>query len=325
MPQLGAPLHWAIFVAVLVFVLALDLGVFGRQARVVPLRQAVAWTLFCVSLACGFATWLWIGFGTRPALEFVAGYLVEYALSVDNLFVFLVVFTFFAVPAAFQRRALFWGILGAILLRGVFILAGTALIARFHWTIYLFGAFLVWTGLKLLVAGEEVVEIETNPALRLARRFLSVTAEYHGERFFVRLDGRRLATPLFLVLVVIDLVDVVFAVDSIPAVFGVTRDPYLVFTSNMFAILGLRALYFLLADFMNRFHYLKFGLGLVLAFVGAKMIASAWVEIPIGGSLAVIVALLGGSVAVSWLAPPTARPESAQKSAAKSQSPSNSR
>jgi len=303
MSPIGTPAHWAVFLAVFLSVLVLDIVVFGRRTREVPVRQAALWTLLCVSLALAFDGWLWWNFGPGPALEFLAGYLIEYALSVDNLFVFLVIFTFFAVPARYQRRALFWGIVGAIMLRGAFILAGTALITRFHWTIYIFGAFLLWTGVKLLFAGGESFAVETNPAVRIARRFMPVTGEYHGERFFVRLDGRLLATPLFLVLVVIDIVDVIFAVDSIPAVFGVTSHPFLVFTSNMFAILGLRALYFLLADFMDRFHYLKYGLGLVLAFVGAKMIAEAWIEIPVGISLGVIVFLLGGSVAASFLFP----------------------
>jgi tellurite resistance protein TerC len=304
--SVGTPFLWSVFLAAFASVLALDL-VFFRGARTVPMPKAAAWTAFCVSLALAFDGWIWWSFGSRPGLEFLTGYLVEYALSVDNLFVFLVIFSFFSVPPQYQRRALFWGILGAIVLRGAFIVAGTALIHRFHWMIYVFGAFLVWTGVKLLYAGDESFEVETNPAVRLARRFLPVTGRYHAEKFFVRIDGRWMATPLFLVLVVIDIVDVVFAVDSIPAVFGVTKDPFLVFTSNMFAILGLRALYFLLADFMNRFHYLKYGLGLVLAFVGAKMIAAAWVDIPVGISLGVIVLLLGGSVAASFLFPPAPR------------------
>ena len=311
MPEtIGTPLFWTLFLAIVGAILALDLGVFHREAKVVGPRRALLWTLFCVSLAALFAAWLFWRFGARIGLEFVTGYLIEYALSVDNLFVFLVIFNFFAVPPQFQRRALFWGILGAVVLRGAFILAGTALVARFEWTLYLFGAFLVWTGIKLIGAGEEAISIETNPAVRLARRFLPVTSAYHGEKFFVRIDGRLLATPLFLVLVVIDVVDVVFAVDSIPAVFGVTHDPFLVFTSNMFAILGLRALYFLLADFMDRFHYLKYGLGLVLAFVGTKMLIAGFYHVPIGLSLGVIVLLLGGSVVASFLFPPSKGAES---------------
>ena len=325
MPTLGSPDHWIVFAALLVGVLTVDLLIFGRRKSSIPLRQAAAWTLFCVSLAFGFAVWLWYGHGSQPALEFVAGYLIEYALSVDNLFVFLVIFTYFSVPPAYQRRALFWGILGAILLRGLFILAGTALIQNFRWTIFVFGVFLVWTGFKLLFMGEKVVSLESNSAVRLARRFLPMAPDFHEERFFVRVDGKLLATPLLLVLLVIELTDVVFAVDSIPAVFGITSDPYLVFTSNMFAILGLRALYFLLADFMSRFHSLKLGLGLVLAFVGLKMVASRWFHVPIGWSLTVIVTLIGGAVVLSWLAPPRDAGGADQESAAKSTSESNSR
>jgi tellurite resistance protein TerC len=306
---IATPAYWTYFFVFVSAILILDLAVFGRKAHVVSTRQSALWTLVCISLAGVFSAWLFWKFGAKVGLEFVTGYLIEYALSVDNLFVFLVIFNFFAVPPQFQRRTLFWGILGAVLLRGAFILAGTALVSRFEWTLYLFGAFLVWTGVKLLSAGGEAFEIETNPAVRLARRFLPVTSAYHGEKFFVRVDGRLLATPLFLVLVVIDVVDVVFAVDSIPAVFGVTHDPFLVFTSNMFAILGLRALYFLLADFMDRFHYLKYGLGLVLAFVGLKMLVAGWYHVPIGLSLGVIVLLLGGSVAASFLFPPMPPPD----------------
>jgi tellurite resistance protein TerC len=330
-PTLGTPSHWTVFTVLLAGVLIVDLILFGRRKTAIPLRHAAAWTAFCVSLAFGFAGWLAWGHGSQPALEFVAGYLIEYALSVDNLFVFLVIFTYFSVPPAFQRRALFWGILGAICLRGLFILAGTALIQNFRWSIYLFGAFLVYTGFKLLFVGDEMVSLDSNRAVKLARRFLPVAPDYHEERFFVRLDGRLMATPLLLVLVVIELTDVVFAVDSIPAVFGITQDPYLVFTSNMFAILGLRALYFLLSDFMGRFHYLKFGLGLVLAFVGLKMVVSGWYHVPIGISLGVIVLLLGGSVALSLLRPPAAPAAPgegagpAQESAAKSASESSNR
>ncbi len=288
-------------------ILALDLGVFNRKAHVVKPREAALWTLICVSLAGVFAAWLFWKFGARIGLEFVTGYLIEYALSVDNLFVFLVIFSYFGVPGEYQHRVLFWGIVGALLLRAVFILVGAALLTKFHWMIYLFGAFLLITGVRLLFGVESEVDPEKNPLLRLVRRFLPVTPTYQGQRFLVRIDGKLFATPLFLVLVAIEATDVVFAVDSIPAIFGITRDPFLVFTSNMFAILGLRALYFLLADFMDRFHYLKFGLGLVLAFVGAKMVVSGWYKVPIGLSLGIVVALLAGSVAVSFFFPP--RPE----------------
>jgi tellurite resistance protein TerC len=304
MATIGTPLFWTVFLAGVLAILVLDLGVLNRKAHVVKPREAMLWVGFCVALAALFAGWLFWKFGARVGLEFVTGYLIEYALSVDNLFVFLVVFSYFAVPGEFQHRVLFWGIVGALVLRAVFILAGAALLAKFHWMIYVFGGFLVLTGIKLLFSGEGDVDPEKNPILKLARRFLPVTSSYHGQRFFVIEAGKRYATPLFLVLLVIEATDVVFAVDSIPAIFGVTRDPFLVFTSNIFAILGLRALYFLLADFMGRFHYLKYGLGLVLAFVGFKMVGSAWFKVPIGVSLGVIATLLGGSVAASWLFPP---------------------
>jgi tellurite resistance protein TerC len=313
MPTVGTPLFWTVFLVGVVALLILDLGVLNRKAHVVRPREAALWTVFCVTLAGLFAAWLFWKFGARTGLEFVTGYLIEYALSVDNLFVFLVVFSYFSVPPQFQHRVLFWGIVGALVLRAVFILAGAALLARFQWMIFVFGAFLVFTGVKLLFAGETQIEPEKNPVLRLVRRFLPVTPDYHGQKFLVRIDGRRFATPLLLVLVVIEATDVVFAVDSIPAIFGVTRDPFLVFTSNIFAILGLRSLYFLLADLMNRFHYLPFGLGMVLAFVGVKMVGSPWFHVPIGFSLGVIVLLLGGSVAASFLLPPKPKPEGQEK------------
>ncbi|HEX9800434.1 MAG TPA: TerC family protein [Thermoanaerobaculia bacterium] len=303
MPTIGTPMMWTVFLAGVAAVLAIDLGIVNRKAHVIRAREAALWTLFFVSLSGLFAGWLFWRFGTRIGLEFVTGYLIEYALSVDNLFVFLVVFSYFGVPGALRHRVLFWGILGALVMRAAFILAGTALITRFHWTIYLFGAFLLFTGVRLLVAGETQVDPEKNPMLGLVRRFLPVSSIYHGQRFLVRLDGRTYATPMFLVLVVIEATDVVFAVDSIPAIFGITRDPFIVFTSNIFAILGLRALFFLLADFMGRFHYLGFGLGLVLAFIGVKMLASGIYHVPIGLSLGVIALLLVGSVAASLLFP----------------------
>jgi len=310
---IGTPFLWTAFLVGVGAVLALDLFVVNRKAHVIKAREAALWTLFFVSLAGSFGGWLFWKFGSRVGLEFVTGYLIEYALSVDNLFVFLVVFSYFGVPPELRHRVLFWGILGALVLRAAFILAGTALITRFHWTIYLFGAFLVVTGVKLLFAGDAEIDPEKNPMLRLTRRFLPVTSQYHGQRFFVRLGGALHATPMFLVLIVIEATDVVFAVDSIPAIFGITRDPFLVFTSNIFAILGLRALFFLLADFMDRFHYLGFGLGLVLAFIGVKMLASGWFHVPVGVSLGVIATLLGGSVVASLLVPAKPRPQTAAK------------
>ncbi len=304
MPTIAPPTVWIGFFALCAVVLGLDLFVLNRGSRVISPRIAARNTLFFVTLAAGFAGFIAWRFGGAPALEFTTGYVIEYALSVDNLFVFLVILSYFAVPAEHQHRVLFWGILGAILLRGAFIVAGAALLAKFSWMIFVFGAFLVYTGGKLLFVGDEEIDPAKNPVLLLCQRLLPVTSEFHGERFFVRAAGRLVATPLFLVLVVIDFVDVVFAVDSIPAIFAVTRDPFIVFSSNIFAVLGLRSLYFLLASLMGKFHFLKYGLGLVLAFVGLKMLLAEIWHVPIGWSLGVIAALLGGAVLLSWLRPP---------------------
>ncbi len=304
MPTIAPPLLWTSFLALCAVMLALDLLVLNRGAKVISSRVAARNTLFFVALGALFAGFLAWQYGARPALEFTTGYVIEYALSVDNLFVFLVIFSYFSVPGEYQHRVLFWGILGAIALRGLFIIAGAALLARFSWMIFVFGAFLVYTGVKLLFLGDQEIDPSKNPVLRLCQRFLPVTSEYQGERFFVRRAGRLVATPLLLVLLVIEATDVVFAVDSIPAIFAVTRDPFIVFSSNIFAILGLRSLYFLLANLMGRFHYLKYGLGLVLAYVGLKMLLSQFWHVPIGLSLAVIATILGGAIAASWLFPP---------------------
>ncbi len=309
MHTIASPLLWTTFLSLCGVLLILDLAVLNRGAKVISARAAIRNTLFFVSMGALFAAYLAWEFGSSPALEFVTGYLIEYALSVDNLFVFLVIFTYFSVPAEQQHRVLFWGILGAIILRGIFIIAGAALLAKFAWMIFVFGAFLIYTGVKLLFTGDEAIDPARNPILLLCQRFLPVTSEYHGERFFVRPIGREtgrlVATPLFLVLVVVDVIDVVFAVDSIPAIFAVTRDPFIVFSSNIFAVLGLRSLYFLLANLMGKFHYLKHGLGLVLAFVGLKMLLSEYWHISIGLSLGIILALLGGAILASWLFPPS--------------------
>ena len=306
MNSIANPTLWTAFLVGCVALLALDLLVLNRGEHVITARKALRNTLFFVSIAALFAGYLGFAHGGAPALEFVTGYLIEYALSVDNLFVFLVIFTYFAVPAELQHRVLFWGILGAVVLRGVFIVTGAALLAKFGWMIFVFGAFLVYTGVKLLFAGGDSVDPAKNPMLQFAQRVLRLSPRYHGKQFFVRIDGLLHATPLFLTLIVVELTDVIFAVDSIPAIFAVTRDPFIVFSSNLFAILGLRSLYFLLADMMGKFHYLKYGLGLILSFVGAKMLLSEWWHVPISLSLGVIVFLLGGSVAASWLFPPKA-------------------
>lgn len=300
---IGTPELWAGFIIFILAMLALDLGVFHRRAHEVSTREALAWSLVWIALALLFNAGIYHWFGRERALEFFTGYLIEKALSVDNLFVFLVLFTYFAVPAALRHRVLFWGILGALVMRALFIVAGTALIAAFHWVLYLFGAFLVFTGLKLLAARDEGIEPERNPVLRLIRRVLPSVPEYHGARFVVRRAGRWFATPLLAVLVMIEATDIVFALDSIPAVFAITRDPFIVFTSNIFAVLGLRALFFFLAGMLGRFRYLKVGLGLVLAFVGVKMLLVDLVRVPIALSLGVIACLLGLSVAASMLLP----------------------
>ena len=301
--SIGTPLLWGGFTFFVLAMLALDLGVFHRTAHAVNSREALGWSIFWIALALlfnlGVARW----FGPERGLEFLTGYIIEKALSVDNIFVFLVIFSYFSVPAAYQHRILFWGVLGAIVFRVIFILAGAALLEAFHWVIYLFGGLLVVTGVKILRSRDEQVHPERNPILRLIRRHVTVTPDYHGQRFLVRLDGRLVATPLLIVLAIIETTDIVFAIDSIPAIFAVTRDPFIVYTSNIFAILGLRALFFLLAGIMGRFHYLRIGLGLVLAFVGAKMIASDIVTVSIGISLGVVAALIGGSIVVSLLRP----------------------
>ena len=305
MPQsVGTPLLWAGFSALILVMLALDLGVFHRKAHAVRPREALAWSVVWIGLSLLFNLGLYVWFGRQAGLEFLAGYLIEKSLSVDNIFVFLVIFTYFSVPAEYQHRILFWGILGAVVTRGLFIWAGTVLLQTFHWVEIVFGAFLIYTGIKMLKAGDTEVHPERNPALRLFQRFVPTVTQYSGARFLIRRDGRFYATPLLLVLVVVEATDLVFAVDSIPAIFAVTLDPFIVYTSNIFAILGLRAMYFLLAGAMNKFHYLKVGLGSVLAFVGVKMLIGDYYKIPIGISLAVIGALLGFSILASLLHKP---------------------
>lgn len=301
---IGNPTLYALFIGGVLALLAFDLGIVHRKARAVSVREALAWTVVWVGLSLAFNAWIYFTHGPRPGLEFLTGYVIEYALSVDNIFVFLVVFNYFAVPSLYQHRVLFWGILGAIVLRAIFVAAGTALLVKFHWVIYIFGAFLVFTGFKLLRTGEPEVDPEKNPMVRWFRRVFPITPGYHGEHFLVRLDGKWVATPLLLVLVVVEATDVVFAVDSIPAIFAVTRDPFIVFTSNICAVLGLRSLYFLLAGAMGIFHYLGTGLGVVLMFVGSKMLLSEVYKIPIHISLGVIVGVLLVAILASWLFPP---------------------
>jgi tellurite resistance protein TerC len=299
--SIGTPALWIGFTIFILAMLALDLGVFHRKAHAIRMREALIWSAVWISLALVFNAGVYRWFGPERALEFLTGYLIEKALSVDNLFVFLVLFSYFAVPAPLQHRVLFWGIVGALVMRAGFIFAGAALIQMFHWVIYVFGAFLVFTGIKLLAARETQVHPERNLVLRLFRKVMPSVPQYHGSRFWIKQAGRRYVTPLLSVLVVIEATDIVFAVDSIPAIFAITRDPFIVFTSNIFAILGLRALYFLLAGMIGRFRYLKVGLGLVLVFVGAKMLLTDMIHVPIALSLIVVGGLIGGSVAFSML------------------------
>jgi tellurite resistance protein TerC len=302
---------WIAFNALVLALLALDLGVFNRKAHAVTVREALGWSAVWIALAIGFGLWIGSAMGRQSMLEFYAGYLVEQALSVDNLFVFILIFGYFGIPSELQHRVLFWGIIGALFMRGAMIGAGAVLIAHFHWIIYVFGAFLVFTGAKMAFGGDSEIEPESNPVIRLLRRFLPITTTFHGERFFVRerIDGmaaRLVATPLFVVLALVETTDVVFAVDSIPAIFGVTRNPFLVFTSNVFAILGLRSMYFVLAGVIGKFHLLKYGLALVLVFVGTKMLVSELWPVGIGVSLGVVGALLAGSALLSLVISPKA-------------------
>ena len=293
---------WIGFNIFVLALLALDLGVFHRKAHSVSIKEATTWSLIWVSLAMIFNLGIYFAWGQEKALEFFTGYVIEKSLSVDNLFVFLMIFQYFSTPAEYQHRVLFWGILGALILRAIFIAAGSALLSQFHWMIYVFGGFLVFTGIKMFLQGDEKLDPERNPVVRLFERWVPITREYHGQNFTIRTNGKTRATLLLLVLIVIETTDVIFAVDSIPAIFAVTQDSFIVYTSNVIAILGLRALYFMLAGIMQMFVYLKFGLSLVLCFVGAKMLLADIYKIPIGASLSVIGTILLVSVMASWWA-----------------------
>jgi tellurite resistance protein TerC len=285
-------LHWIAFILFVVLAVALDLGVFHRKTHKITTRGALLWSLAWIALAVTFGLILLYFRGRQPALEFFTGYVVEKALSVDNLFVFLVVFRVFAVKDEYQQRVLGYGILGALLLRGAMIAAGAALIARFGWIMYAFGGFIVLVGVHMLIARRAESDPQKNFLVRYFSSHLRLTKEYRAAKFFVRENGQIFATPLFLVLLVVEITDVTFAVDSIPAIFGITRDPFIVFTSNVFAILGLRALYFLLAAVLEKLKYLKIGLALVLIFVGAKMIAEPWLKISVQLSLGIVIGML---------------------------------
>jgi tellurite resistance protein TerC len=294
------PAVWLGFTGLVLALLVLDLGVLNRRSHVLSFREAITWSAGLVGLALSFGLFILWREGTTPALEYYTGYLIELSLSVDNLFVFILVFQYFGVPAALQPRVLKWGILGAIIMRAIMIFIGALMLERFEWIIFVFGAILLYTGFRMFREQEEHIEPEKNPVVRLARRILPFTGAYAGQHFFVRAaNGRLMATPLLLVLLVIEWTDLVFAIDSIPAIFAVTRDPFLVYSSNIFAILGLRALFFVLAGLMDKFVYLKPGVGLILVFVGIKMIASHWFHIPTTLSLGVIVFTLTAAVLLS--------------------------
>jgi len=306
---------WLGFIGLVSVVLALDLGVFNKEAHRVSSKEALLWTCLWVSLAVGFAGVVWYFYGFEKATEFMTGYLVEESLSVDNLFVFVLVFRHFRVEERYQHRILFWGVLGAVVMRAIFIFSGVALIQKFHWIIYLFGAFLIYSGLKLLFekdGEEETEEVAESMAVRLVKRFFAISKNYDGQKFFTIENGKRVATPLFLVLIVVEITDLIFAVDSIPAVLAVSKDPFIVFTSNIFAIMGLRSLYFLLADVIDKFVFLKKGISFILTFVGVKMLfpeISRWITgesltIPSPISLVVIASVLFLSIVISLLVAP---------------------
>lgn len=307
------PWVWGVFTAAILGILALDLFVFHRKAHEVTVREAFGWCLVWATLGIGFAGFLWFWQGGEAAGEYLAGYLIELSLSMDNVFVFAMLFAYFAVPGAFQHRVLFWGVVGAIVLRGIFIVGGAVLLERFHWAIYAFGLLLLVTGAKMAISRNHEVHPDQNPVLNLFRRLVPMTPTYHGQSFLVREGGRLMATPLLAVLVVVETTDVMFAIDSVPAIFAVTRDPFLVFSSNAFAILGLRNLYFLLAGMMRRFVYLQMGLGVLLVVVGVKMLLSDVYHPPIWASLAAIVTILGISVAASLWATRHGVPEEVEE------------
>lgn len=310
---------WIGFNIFVLAMLAVDLGLFHREAHKVTVKEAAIWSGVWVILSLLFNLGVWHYMGERVALEFLTGYLIEKALSVDNIFVFVIIFTYFKVPDKYQHRVLFWGILGALVMRGAMIGAGALLIARFDWIIYVFGAFLVFTGIKMALQSEHSVHPESNPILRLIRKFFPVSNQYHGSHFLAKEPHpktgkmRTVVTPLLVVLIVVETTDLIFAVDSIPAIFAITKDPFIVYTSNVFAILGLRALYFLLAGVIDKFYYLKYGLAIVLVFVGVKMIVAGWYHLPIGISLGVVALVLAGSVVLSLLKPPPPEAEELKK------------
>ena len=294
---------WVAFNVFVLAMLAVDLGVVHRRAHEVTLKEALLWSGIWISLALLFALGVYFWNGPQPALEFLTGYLIEKSLSVDNIFVFVLIFSYFKVPGRYQHEVLFWGILGALVMRAIFIFAGIALLQRLHWIIYVFGALLILTGIKMAMEKDKELHPDKNPVLKLFRRLVPVTEDYHADHFFVKQSGQYAATPLFIVLLVVETTDVIFAVDSIPAILGITMDPFIVYTSNVFAILGLRALYFALAGVIRLFHYLHYGLSAILVFVGAKMLLADVYKLPVGVALGVIAGILLIAVLASVLRP----------------------
>ena len=305
---MGTPLLWVGFNLFVLLAIALDLGVFHRTVHKVSIREAAFWSVIWIALAVAFGFFVYHWHGSTRGIQYFTGYVIEKALSVDNLFVFLLIFRAFQVDEKVQHRVLEWGIIGALIMRGLMIAAGAALISRFHWIIEVFGVFLIYTGIHMLWRRDKSVHYEKNPVFRFASTHLRVTKEYHGAKFFVRQAGQRFATPLFLVLLVVEVTDVTFAVDSIPAIFGITQDAFIVYTSNVFAILGLRSLYFLLADLLDYLRYLGIGLAIVLMFIGVKMVIEPWWDISEVTSLLVVFGILAVTAALSLLAGPKKKP-----------------
>jgi tellurite resistance protein TerC len=296
---------WIGFNLFVLGMLALDLGVFHRKNHVVSIRESLLWTVVWIALALGFGSWIWHTRGAEAGLKFLTGYVIEKSLSVDNVFVFALLFSYFSVPPVYQHKVLFWGVLSALAMRGTMILLGSALVSQFHWILYLFGAFLIFTGIRMMVSEEKEMHPESNPVVKWFKKRMPVTTDFRGSKFFVTEHGRRSATPLLIVLLIVEISDLIFAVDSIPAIFAITTDPFLVYTSNVFAIMGLRSLYFALSHVIDRFHYLKFGLAIVLSFVGVKMLLghTPW-KIETIPSLIAIGLILAASVIISLLKPP---------------------
>ncbi|MDJ0512170.1 MAG: TerC family protein [Methyloceanibacter sp.] len=306
---MGKPLWmWAIFMTIVVILLALDLGLFHRKSREIGVRESLVLSAFYITIGLGFGAWVWVNVGPTSGKEYLTGFLVEKTLSMDNIFVISLVFTYFGVPRIYQHRVLFWGILGVIVLRGIVIALGAWLVATFHWVLYIFALLLIFTGIKMLLPGDEEPDIEDNPALRVMRRFLRITPKLYGQRFFIRKPDDKTGkivtwvTPLFVAMILIEIVDVIFALDSIPAIFAITTDTFVVYTSNIFAILGLRALYFALAAVIDRFQYLKPALAMILVFIGSKIFVAdlaGWEKFPATVSLSVTISLIAGGILYS--------------------------